>query len=301
MKNKKLICNICIFVLAVSMCGCTDSDETVVQTNKKEVSTDTNVESTMENREESKENESMESENVEEVYFTESEEIKNASIKSGMIQVGNIVMKVGGYTTVGEFITRYGENLDTSFYEEKVSDYNSWWERDADEDFRHVLNLPIKDTDVTLSVSYVSPRTITPDKKTIWDSIIVDVYASSESGENCMWYPGGSPDEELNSLDEVKEWFSKNGYTENTDYDYENSDSLFFDIKNPKANLNKYTTINKSDNGYVMAVIEVDEINLFGERPIMICYVHCIDSNVSVRYGNQMYLDSKNSWKSEIR
>lgn len=302
MKSKRLVCFLCTLVLAISMCACSDASEQATQTDNETVSADDNEEATMEKQEDSKENESAESENPVDEYFTPSEEIKNATITSGMIQVGNIVMKEGGYTTVGEFITTYGDNLDTSFYEEQVNDYNTWWERDADENFRHVLNLPVKDTDITLNVSYVSPRTITPDKKTIWDSVIVDVYATSESGKPCMFYPGGVSFKEFSSLDEAEEWFSENGFTENIDYDYENSNYLFLDVNNPRTDLNKYTSIKVSDTlGYVVGIIEADEVNLFGEKPIMSYSVCGYNSDIFMAYGNRMYLDGKNTWEAELR
>lgn len=302
MKSKKLICLVCTFVLAVSICACSKTNENGTQADNEAMGKDVKEETTMENQEESKENESAESKDPLDAYFTPSEEIINASITSGMIQVGNIVMRQGGYTTVGEFITTYGANLDTSFYEGEVKGYSTWWERDADENFGHVLSLPVKDTDITLKVSYVSPRTITPDNKTVWDSVIVDVYATSESGKPCMFYPGGVSFKEFSSLDEAKGWFSENGFTESTDYNYENSDYLFLDVKNPTKDLNKYTTIKVTDSlGYVVGIIEADEVNLFGEKPIMSYSVCSYDSNVFMAYGNSMYLDSKNSWKSEMR
>lgn len=295
MKNKKLLYLLCTLALALSMSACSGAKEK--ETQKNDTTTNTDVKN-----ETGKKDEQAASKNPADSCYTPSDEIKNASISSGLIQVGNIVMKQGGYTTVGEFITTYGENLDTSFYEKKVNDYNTWWERDSDEKFSHVLNLPIKDTDITLAVSYVSPKTITPDKKTIWDSVIVDVSASSDSGKDCKWYPGGITSKEFASLDEAKTWFSGNGFTENTDYVYERNTYMFLDVKNPKANLNQYATLKVSDTlSYVVAIIEVDEVNLFGEKPVMSYFVFDSNSDVFMTYGNTMYLNSQNSWKSEIR
>lgn len=295
MKNKKLLYLLCTLALALSMSACSGAKEK--ETQKNDTTTNTDVKN-----ETGKKDEQAASKNPADSCYTPSDEIKNASISSGLIQVGNIVMKQGGYTTVGEFITTYGENLDTSFYEKKVNDYNTWWERDSDEKFSHVLNLPIKDTDITLAVSYVSPKTITPDKKTIWDSVIVDVSASSDSSKDCKWYPGGITSKEFASLDEAKAWFSGNGFTENTDYVYERNTYMFLDVKNPKANLNQYATLKVSDTlSYVVAIIEVDEVNLFGEKPVMSYFVFDSNSDVCMTYGNRMYLNSQNSWKSEIR
>lgn len=295
MKNKKLLYLLCTLALALSMSACSGAKEK--ETQKNDTTTNTDVKN-----ETGKKDEQAASKNPADSCYTPSDEIKNASISSGLIQVGNIVMKQGGYTTVAEFITTYGENLDTSFYEKKVNDYNTWWERDSDEKFSHVLNLPIKDTDITLAVSYVSPKTITPDKKTIWDSVIVDVSASSDSGKDCKWYPGGITSKEFASLDEAKAWFSGNGFTENTDYVYERNTYMFLDVKNPKANLNQYATLKVSDTlSYVVAIIEVDEVNLFGEKPVMSYFVFDSKSDVFMTYGNTMYLNSQNSWKSEIR
>lgn len=295
MKNKKLLYLLCTLALALSMSACSGAKEK--ETQKNDTTTNTDVKN-----ETGKKDEQAASKNPADSCYTPSDEIKNASISSGLIQVGNIVMKQGGYTTVADFITTYGENLDTSFYEKKVNDYNTWWERDSDEKFSHVLNLPIKDTDITLAVSYVSPKTITPDKKTIWDSVIVDVSASSDSGKDCKWYPGGITSKEFASLDEAKAWFSGNGFTENTDYVYERNTYMFLDVKNPKANLNQYATLKVSDTlSYVVAIIEVDEVNLFGEKPVMSYFVFDSKSDVFMTYGNTMYLNSQNSWKSEIR
>lgn len=295
MKNKKLIYLLCTLALALSMSACSGAKEK--ETQKNDTTTNTDVKN-----ETGKKDEQAASKNPSDSCYTPSDEIKNASISSGLIQVGDIVMKQGGYTTVADFITTYGENLDTSFYEKKVNDYNTWWERDSDEKFSHVLNLPIKDTDITLAVSYVSPKTITPDKKTIWDSVIVDVSASSDSGKDCKWYPGGITSKEFASLDEAKAWFSGNGFTENTDYVYERNTYMFLDVKNPKANLNQYATLKVSDTlSYVVAIIEVDEVNLFGEKPVMSYFVFDSNSDVFMTYGNTMYLNSQNSWKSEIR
>lgn len=295
MKNKKLLYLLCTLALALSMSACSGAKEK--ETQKNDTTTNTDVKN-----ETGKKDEQAASKNPADSCYTPSDEIKNASISSGLIQVGNIVMKQGGYTTVADFITTYGENLDTSFYEKKVNDYNTWWERDSDEKFSHVLNLPIKDTDITLAVSYVSPKTITPDKKTIWDSVIVDVSASSDSGKDCKWYPGGITSKEFASLDEAKAWFSGNGFTENTDYVYERNTYMFLDVKNQKANLNQYATLKVSDTlSYVVAIIEVDEVNLFGEKPVMSYFVFDSNSDVFMTYGNTMYLNSQNSWKSEIR
>ncbi|MBR2402137.1 MAG: hypothetical protein IKB01_05090 [Lachnospiraceae bacterium] len=64
----------------------------------------------------------------------------------------------------------------------------------------------------------------------------------------------------------------------------------------------KYTSIKFSDTlGYVVAIIEADEVNLFGEKPIMSYFVCDSSSEVFVAYGNRMYLDSKNIWEAELR
>ncbi len=294
MKKKRLICLLCTLVLIVSMCACSDTKETETQTSNADV--------TEESVEESQEEEQAASEDTANEYFTPSEEIKNASISSGKIQVGNIVMKQGGYITVGEFITTYGENLDTSFYEQQVNEYNTWWERNADEDFAHVLHLPIKDTDITIQAAFVSPKSITPDKTTIWDSVIVDFSASSESGEPCRWYPGGKSAQEFKALDEAQAWFTENGFTENKDYVYEKNTPMFFDPANPTAYLNQFANINTGGTlRYIVAVIEVDEVNLFGEKPMMSYSVLDDGSGVYLSYGNRIYLSSQLDWKSSLR
>ncbi len=298
MKNKKFICLLCTLALTVSMCACSDTKETETQTSN----TDVTEESVEESQDESPEEDQAASEDAANEYFTPSEEIINASISSGKIQVGNIVMKQGGYITVGEFITTYGDNLDTSFYEQQVNEYNTWWERNADEDFNHVLQLPIKDTDITIQAAFVSPSSITPDKTTIWDSVIVDFSAYSESGEPCRWYPGGKSAKEFTSLDEAKAWFTENGFTENTDYVYEKNTFMFLDPANPKESLNQFANISIGDTlNYVVAVIEADEVNLFGEKPVMSYSVLDDGSGVFLSYGNRIYLGNQLDWKSSLR
>lgn len=300
MKNKKLIGLLCTLVLAVSMCACSDTKET--ETSNTDVKEESVEDSQKESQKESQEEEQVAGEDTVNEYFTPSEEIKNASFSSGKIQIGNIVMKQGGYITVGEFITAYGENLDTSFYEKSVNDYNTWWERNADEDFNHVLQLPIKDTDITIQAAFVDPSSITPDKTTIWDSVIVDFSAYSESGEPCKWYPGGKSAKEFKTLDEAKAWFTENGLTENTDYVYEKNTFLFLDPKNPTESLNQFANISIGDTlTYVVAAIEVDEVNLFGEKPCMSYFVLDDGSSVYLSYGNRIYLNSNLDWKSSLR
>lgn len=294
MKNKKLMYLLCAVTLAFSMCACSAASEETAQ-NGSEVG-----EVQVQEVSETQEAEDKEAEGNE--YYSPSEEIINAPINSGLIQVGNIVVKEGGYITVGDFITTYGEYLDTSFYEGSVESYNTWWERNADERFRHVLSLPIKDTDITLSVSYVSMKSVTPDKNTVWDCAVVDVCASSESGQICEWYPGGIASGDMASLDEARTWLSENGFTENTEYVYEKNTYMFLDVNNPGANINNYATINMTDTlSYVVAIIEADEVNLFGEKPVMSYFISDLNSKIGISYGNRMYLNAQNTWKSEIR
>ena len=164
------------------------------------------------------------------------------------------------------------------------------------------MHLPIKDTDITIRAAYVNPSSITPDKTTIWDSVIVDFTASSESGESCEWYPGGVSKKEFQALDDAQAWFTENGFTENKDYVYEKNTPMFFDPANPTANLNQFANIDKGNTlYYIVAVIEAEEVNLFGEKPIMSYSVLDDGSDVYLSYGNRMYLSSQLDWKSSLR
>ena len=106
MKNrKKIVAALMAMVMCVSFTACnkdTEGDTSSVENTSSEDS----VASESSVAEESSVEDSG-SENDEDVLFPISDEIKNASLSDGLIQIGDDVFQNGGYMTVSEFAAKY--------------------------------------------------------------------------------------------------------------------------------------------------------------------------------------------------
>ncbi|SFB87273.1 hypothetical protein [Ruminococcus albus] len=133
-KITALVFALCFCAAAMTACSESDTDKAVNETSKSASADDINEEDldaaldklekdTAEELEKEKQESAesaaaaVESEAepvVEEIKYEATEEIKNAALNSGYIQIGDTVFRTGGYMTVGEFVEKYQDKFDMS-------------------------------------------------------------------------------------------------------------------------------------------------------------------------------------------
>ncbi len=110
------------------------------------------------------------------------QEIIDADLSSGLVQIGDDIFKNGGYMTVNEFIAQYGDKYDTSAI--SVEGYL------GASSFENVTVKKV-DSQIELNISYLN---MTDDMIKIGDAVIEKVYPSGNIQEftyQNTWMPGG--------------------------------------------------------------------------------------------------------------
>ena len=201
------------------------------------------------------------------VKYTPTDEIKNAQLSSGLIQIGNDVFRNGGYYTVGQLMKELEEKYELKGRidpkgvlvgdETKVGQY-------LPNDVQISENgIPAYDIAIYYSNLKAADDEKTPVKDAIVYKISYDVYDYDVFDE--IWYPGGIkafPAEV--EFSEIADIYEKNGLKK------VDTEHIFVDCrKNHEYNVYsencKYAKPNQST---ASAMICGNEKNLYGEYPI---------------------------------
>lgn len=178
------------------------------------------------------------------------QEIIDADLSSGLVQIGDDIFKSGGYMTVNEFIAQYGDKYDMS--EIKPDGY-----MEATQLFMEGATVSKKDSGIKIYVSYINKTT---DMIKIGDAIVADVSASlsDDFSLSNTWYPGGINSKEF-SYDELVKIMVADGFNEPS---FDSKDGIGSSwLKDSK--LGFYT---------VEMQTEINEINLLEKNPIINYY-----------------------------
>ncbi len=142
-----------------------------------------------------------------------------------------------------------------------------------------------------------------PEKTTVWDCAVVMVNGGSASGLDCVWLPGGLLANKGYTEEEIKEVYINNGFTENTEYEYTPNNGMLMDEKDRNKYLNQFSFIEipntSSPLSYDVATFEVNENNLFGEKPVVSVWLSITNIRTFLGYGNTIWLTKDTHWKSE--
>ena len=178
------------------------------------------------------------------------QEIIDADLSSGLVQIGDDIFKNGGYMTVNEFIAQYGDKYDMS--EIKPDGY-----MEATQFFMEGATVSKKDSGIKIYVSYINKTT---DMIKIGDAIVADVSASlsDDFSLSNTWYPGGINSKEF-SYDELVKIMVADGFNEPS-----------FDSKDGIGS----SWLKDSKLGFysVEMQTEINEINLLEKNPIINYY-----------------------------
>ena len=211
------------------------------------------------------------------VDYAPTDEIKNAPLSSGLIQIGNDVFRNGGYYTVGQLMEKLegkyelqgGIDIDGVLVgdEEKVGIYLPKDVQISDD------GIPAYD----IAVYYSNLNAEEGDETPVKDAIVYQIYPNLIDYDvfDSVWQPGG-----------IKAFPTEIGFSEITDI-YENnglekvdSDHLYIDCgKNHKYNVytehDKFGSLNELK---ASALICGTEKNLYGVCPIY-CYEFTYNEN----------------------
>ncbi len=170
------------------------------------------------------------------------QEIIDADLSSGLVQIGDDIFKNGGYMTVNEFIEQYGDKYDMS--EIKPDGYMEPTNMRMES-----ATVSKKDSEIKIYVNYVNE---TDDMIKIGDAIVAiigcGVYNFTSAN---TWYPGGINSDAF-SYDEIISIAEADGFIEPS-----------FELL---GTVGTYGV--KSEIFYVYA--EIEETNLCGAKPFIV-------------------------------
>lgn len=195
-----------------------------------------------------------------EMGFAPSQEILDAAPDSGYVQICNDVFRNGGYLTVNDFISQYGDNW------ELPENFDDSEEMVKDCIFKEAINKSDKSLSIELACIAQSDE-----KKTLGDAVIVKFKPGN--ADKYTWFPGGYQVMDGNySLDEIRSVYQKLGYTEEFPENYSEVVSEY----EPTANVGKcfIEEVDSIENNYsnmesLLAVAEMADENLFGVKPVI--------------------------------
>lgn len=197
---------------------------------------------------------------VEEIKYEATEEIKNASFRSGYIQIGDTVFRNGGYITVADFVEKYGDKYDMS--EIHLDEYLT------PEEQKNSFVPSLTDTRITLEVSYGKVHAEENERVQIKDAIVSSV-SIKDDAEGLCYYPTGV-------------------YA----MDYDTAKSCIIDMGLEEIKEVGFTVldndayIEQTDNFYTD--IDGDEENLYGIIPK---YFYIFQFDTSTLKGTKIYID----------
>ena len=276
MKKRIITALITAMCVSASLTGCNSSDakdnatvqESVVASNEAQADSNEPDEAVEKQVDTDVPDEPVSEEASEEasgLSFPASDEILNADLSSGKIQIANDIFQNGGYITVNDFIAQYGDHWDCSAIDPSA-------DAPADE-FARELASTIPDFEGTLQINcFKSPS----GSNTIGDSVIVRFNARNEGSIKFTYLPTGLAHVGEDTLDSIVSLYESNGFTP---IDYEEE---MLKKSNPTEFVGKYVAMNQEEYGALYnnlvhleafeAIIELPETNLFGIKPVIRLY-----------------------------
>lgn len=206
---------------------------------------------------------------------TESVDIINADLSSGLVQICGDVFKNGGYMTVNEFISEYGDKYDVSSIDTQKEVEEGW----------SFCYLPTnKASGETIELFCCEPVS---GSGVVGDGVVVMIW------ENNACYPSGI--DRINQMDEssIISFYEANGCTF-SEVNYDKSKPLY--EKFPAAeNAGKYAQYKPDDTAnIIIAAVELDSKNLYGEIPkILYSYENYNEENNYFKAWEVNYKGSK--------
>lgn len=209
----------------------TDVESTQVQAETEEIVSEENSGLT----------EDIDSESIQtEKLYNPTKEILSADFSSGLIQIGNDVFHLGGYLTVAQFISEYGDRYDMS----NIDTESVWVLKEN----TTATVVSLSDPDFEFTIVY---KPFGDDECLVRDAIVYDIIVDY----NLVHYPMGLtrfPEVDVLKKDDLEPLFESLGL-----------------IRVEDAKENRYNSyVYKSGYNCYYCYFKGDEINLFGEYPV---------------------------------
>ncbi len=231
-------------LILASMAGCGNAAESEANTTTDNSAADNNAAVSADSEQDAQAAEESGNENN---SASVSGDIINADLSSGLVQICGDVFKNGGYMTVNEFISAYGDKYDVSSIDVQKEVEEGWH-------FRYLLTNKTSGEEVEIFC-----REPVSGSGAAGDGVIVMFYESNAS------YPSGIG--RMNQMEEsdIISFYEANGcvFSESSD---DKSRPLY--ERFPAAeNAGKYTQYKTDTANIIVAAVELDSENLYGETP----------------------------------
>lgn len=201
-------------------------------------------------------------------------DIINADLSSGLVQICGDVFKNGGYMTVNEFISAYGDKYDVSSIDTQKEVEEGW-------SFCYLPTNKASGEEIELfCCEPVSGSGV------VGDGVVVMIW------ENNACYPSGI--DRINQMDEssIISFYEANGCT---------FSEVSIDKRRPlyerfpaAENAGKYAQYKTDDANIIVAAVELDSTNLYGETPkILYSYEDYNEENSYFKAWEVNYKGSK--------
>lgn len=266
MKRKSIIA----IALALCICGIFagcgssgSSSESTAKSTTGAVKTE-NTSETVENTEAATNNEATETETenkASSVSYSPSQEIINADVTSGYIQICDDVFRNGGYMTLGDFVAQYGDKWDCSGF-----DISKPYEREY-----LFLDVSNKEADNEMKIELCVGSTVS-NGGTLGDAVIIKFKPWDGIGSSA-WLPTGTVISKGNdTLDSIAALYQSKNFTEGDSKSF----SPAIPEKKPTKNVGTFlkqtaddTEKNNSKSEHLNAVVELADENLYGIKPVI--------------------------------
>lgn len=180
-----------------------------------------------------------------EITYEPSEEILNAELSSGLVQIGNDIFRAGGYYTVDQFIKEFGDRYDMSELNVEGlmnKDYNE----NAD-----IVSLLDPELKITV---YYNGYNAEENKVRIGNAIVTSISTSQQ--ENC-WYPKGvRADGEGYDYYSIPEFYEDNGFVRGGEIENHMNYGVYWE------------SLSHGSTDRICARGKGDEVNLYGLIPM---------------------------------
>lgn len=231
-------------LILASMAGCGNSAESKADTTTDNSAADNNAAVSADSEQDAQAAEESGNENN---SASVSGDIINADLSSGLVQICGDVFKNGGYMTVNEFISAYGDKYDVSSIDVQ---------KEVEEDWYFCYSLTNKTSGEEVEIFCREPVS---GSGVAGDGVIVMFYESNAS------YPSGIG--RMNQMEEsdIISFYEANGCTFSESSD-DKSKPLYERFPAAK-NAGKYTQYKTDTANIIVAAVELDSENLYGETP----------------------------------
>jgi len=293
MKRRSIIAMAAALCICGSFAGCGSSSSSSEST-AKSTNTATNAGTTSDQTDSTEtvtngDTTEAESENkASSLSYSPSQEIINADIHSGMIQIGNDVFRNGGYTTFGEFLDKYGDKYDIkaikgSYDDVTYVDFDPNEEMSNQDEIRfHCVNKD--DNNIILFVKVQAKRANKPG--TIRDNPVYEFSSTAENNINDFtWFAGGISHKSTNPAyrDEIINIMKDDGII--SAYDTKEYENTYREID---------TGCNTIE---VDSIIRSAEKNMYGEYP---AYIYRLTDNSNASNGDVTFVLAKQYFLKEV-